>query len=408
MASLEQVAELARISWRAGGAGELERKHVENALAEEDFRLKNLESLAIQGQEVFRVNDAATTIETKIIDKGFPLPGAIVVFTGGFLTPEDATTLGFFGESPFDDMVATDTMGYPGKMSVVGIDDDQSILAMEGRVHPGEKTNENHGNKDFAHNNRVWQELVRRGRDGLRRKRPIEIPIILGFLTGVDCQADLEHGRMAVAMDDSELSAAVQPGAGPHAVYDEWFGFRHQAAVGRTSNGELVRELLQFAVNKVEEIKPAIGFGTPGAPGFESLGDTGFIRAAFKESANMDLLRAVLEPAFGNKWQDFALFYGMGITSEMAVWRQMLLSESDIRVPDPMTLALLFSTDKVGNIESLTVNHPGVLAEAFAAAEPYRDLIIDFARQIAGRPYDKGNKPNFSIRARLAEREIEV
>ena len=398
MAGLNEVMALAGVEPSDDDARYI-RALVADILERQSLQRVVLERKIVQAGEVWRVAEAATTIEIAISQKGLPLPGVIMVFTGGFKAPDKAIELGYLGQPPFDNLVATDAVGYSGRMAVADLGDDHSALIVEGRVHPGEWANEPHGNMYFAHNNRVWQELARRGRD-----RGVEVPVLLTFLTGVDCDSDLEHGRMGVVMDDTELSgAAVQPGAGPHALFDNWFGLRHQAAVGRSSDPLLVQELLLLAEGRVPAIKLALAFGTPRVPEFESIGDIGLIRTAYKKGADMGLLKVVLEPAFGDQWQDFALFYGMGITAELAVWRQKLSTEAEKGVPDFRVLALMLATDIVGNEESLGIDHGKVLAEALAKAEPYRDLLMEFAKQIAGRPYDNSGLPKFSIRSRLEE-----
>lgn len=398
MAGLTEVMKLAGLKPKNDEANHIRGK-VAEILERTSLTDIVLERTVIQAQEVWRVVEAATTIETAISKNGLPLPGVIMVFTGGFQASDEAIELGYFGQPPFENLVPTDSMGYSGRMSAVDLGDNHSALIVEGRVHPGEWANEPHGNMYFAHNSRVWQELVRRGRD-----RGYEVPVVLTFLTGVDGMSNLAHGRMGLVMDDSELSgAAVQPGAGPHGLFDERFGSRHQAAVGRSSNPELAKELLRLAEYRVPEIIPALAFGTPRAPEFESMGDTGLIRGAFNEGRSMELLKTVLEPVFGERWQNIALFYGMGITSELAVWRQKLMTETELGVPDFKVLALVLATDLVGNRESLAIDHGKVLREAFERAKPYRDLLMDLARQIAGRPYNCASLPKFSIMSRLKE-----
>lgn len=366
------------------------RELIEATEAGLDRARYHYETAAVQGREILNVSLAADAIEEELQRHQVDLPSVIAVFTGGFKSGKESQLIGVMGEGAFSGLFKPDIHGHPGEVYLADLGQNQTGLVIKGRVHPYEFSHEPHANMLFAHNSRVYQELARRN-----RARGRETSLILTFLTGVDVEAKLPAGEIAVVVDEAELANDVHPGLGPHGLFDIHFGLRWQAKAGRAVDPALAREFLALAQAADIKVRPAISFGTPGRTEFESTAETGLIRAGFREARKMKLLAEIVKPMFGRRGlRQTALFYDMGITAELAVFRQVKPGELDIPV-----LPLVLATDTVGGRQSLTIDHLKVIEEANAQAGEYSPIVMDLAARVAGK--QAREQSDFSVRAQL-------
>lgn len=371
-------------------AGVNERPLIESLQSSINPQVLAVERAAIQASEVLNISLAADVLEKEIFPNQTGNLSSIMVFTGGFKAPSGSQKIGAMGKDKLIGLFPPDIHGHDGELWAVDLGRNDVSLIVAGRPHPGEFSDQPYGNMCFAHNSRVYQELARRN-----RARGGETNIILTFLTGVDEISRLSTGKVAVVVDEAELANDVHPGLGPHGILDKYCGFRFQAKAGRAASPGLTQKYLSLARQAGLDIQPAISVGTPGRPEFEGVFEAGLVRAGYREAQQMDLLKEIVKPVFGDIGLiQMTLFYGMGISAELAVYRQLKPNEAEARV-----LPLILATDTVGDKESLTIDHFKVVTEANAKAEPHRDILMRLAADLAGQT--QPNAHDFSIRAQL-------
>lgn len=347
--------------------------------------LNELEAKRSQRQmlEVASVLHGADAIETRYAQLGIPLPKVINLFTAGFSRPEEATVVGVCGDEVFVNFPQPDIYGHEGTISALG---DKTFS--NGRAHPNEWAGQEDAAMITAHPLQVWKEIARR-----QRAKGIDPLFVFTYLTGVREGQALQPGDVGLILDDTELTNVVHPGHGARGILDEYFGPHFQPKAGRASNLDVAKQYADFANREgYGNIYPAAVCGTPGTTEYQSFLEVGLLDSAFAQVSGANL-GEIARATFGTQ-DGLSLLYGMGVTAELATMRQTFEGEPDFKV-----LALGLATDLVGGSQSLVVDHPAVVAAAFAAGEKHKQKLLQFEDQYNPRLVQPIR--DFSIRAKL-------
>lgn len=342
--------------------------------------------------EVASVLTDADNVEARYGQLGLPLPRVINLFTAGFDKPDGTQQVGVCGDAVFAGFPSPDIYGHAGTISALN-----DTTYINGRAHPNEWAGEEDGAMIVAHPLQVWKEIARR-----QRARGIEPLFVLTYLVGVREGHALKPGDVGLIIDDAELTNVNHPGHGARGILDDFFGPHFQPKAGRASHLQTAKAYADFArANGYDNMFPAAVCGTPGTTEYQSFLEVGLLDTAF-EQARAEQFGGIAEKTFGaDRAAGLSLLFGMGPTAELATLRQTFPGEEDFKV-----LALGLATDSVGGKQSLTIDHPAVVAKAFAAGAAHRDRLLQFEQTYSGRLIQP--LPDYSIRAKMQNESRQV
>lgn len=347
----------------------------------------------IQALEIMNISQDADALLGEFKHKHLPPPSAFGVFTTGHVAGENAIKIGELGKGLFQNYAGPETKGHKGEVYMIPFGNNHYMLGFFGRAHPNEYFGNEYGPIIVAHQLRVVKELIRIERAELG----IDPPIFMSYLAGASEGHFLQKGQAGIILSDTEFSNIIHPGHGPVAILDEYIGNHFQSKYIPTSDLELSKFFIDKSSKEGLVVKPVAAAGTFGTPEFQNPEEYDMWKFWVERSRSGQTGEWAKE-LFLNGNEELTAAFDMGITFEQAVLRQRFLP---YEVP-VKKIAVILTSDIVGETGSTKVSHIGNVAEAEETAPKFQNALFSALKKyVESKNFFLRNYPNYSIRAKL-------